>query len=344
MTVPHAQLAPGVAVPRVIVGAWQLSAGHSASPPDKAAVFDAWARLVDRGFTTFDCADIYRGVEELLGQFRRSSPRPIRVHTKLVPDRDALPSLDRAYLERIVDRSLTRLGVERLDLVQFHWWDYGVPGWVDAMGWLADLVAAGKIRHLGVTNFDVPRLAELLAAGVPVVSHQLQYSVLDRRPERGMAELCRRHGVAMLCYGTVAGGFLSERWLGAAPPPDTLENRSLVKYRLVIEECGGWTAFQGLLAALGHVARRHGVDVASVASRWVLDRPGVTAAIVGARSDRHLAALERLMALQLTEADRRELEGALESVACPAGDVYDLERDPAGPHAAIMRYGLNRDA
>jgi hypothetical protein len=76
----------------------------------------------------------------------------------------------------------------------------------------------------------------------------------------------------------------------------------------------------------------------------VLDRPGVTSAIVGVRNDRHLAALERLVALELTDADRLELDRALEDVACPRGDVYDLEREGSGPHAAIMRYDLNRDA
>ncbi|NIN67522.1 MAG: aldo/keto reductase, partial [Anaerolineae bacterium] len=83
--------------------------------------------------------------------------------------------------EASIDGSLLRLGVDRLDLVQFHWWDYDVPGYLDAAGWLADLLTAGKIRALGVTNFDTYHLRELVGAGIPIVSNQTQYSLLDRR-------------------------------------------------------------------------------------------------------------------------------------------------------------------
>ncbi len=92
------------------------------------------------------------------------------------------------------------------------------PRWLEALVWLDDLRRAGKVRHLGGTNFDTPHLREILAAGLPVVSMQVQYSLLDRRPENGFAALCQAHGVALLCYGTVAGGFLSDRWLGAPEP------------------------------------------------------------------------------------------------------------------------------
>ena len=213
---------------------------------------------------------------------------PVQVHTKYVPDLDRLPTHSRADVVRGVDRSLARLGVERLDLVQLHWWDYDVPGYVEAAAWLDELRRAGKIRHVGLTNFDQTRLEEIVAAGVPIVSHQVQYSVLDRRPADGMATLCARHGIGLLCYGALAGGFLSERYLGRADPAAPLENRSLVKYRLIIDEFGGWDRFQEMLAALGAVAARHGVGIGAVAIRWVLDQPGVSGVIVGARHARHL--------------------------------------------------------
>ena len=122
--------------------------------------------------------------------------------------------------------------------MQLHWWDYAVPGVLDAISWLGDLRRAGKIRHLGLTNFDTPHVEAIAAAGVPVVSHQVQYSVLDRRAAGDMARACRRHGIGLLAYGALGGGFLSERWLGQAAPREPLENRSLVKYRLIIDECG----------------------------------------------------------------------------------------------------------
>jgi aryl-alcohol dehydrogenase-like predicted oxidoreductase len=93
--------------------------------------------FVEAGITTFDCADIYTGVEELIGAFLAdyrpgTGGRPeVQVHTKYVPDLRSLGSLRKADVEGAIDRSLRRLRVDRLDLVQFHWWDYSVPGWIE---------------------------------------------------------------------------------------------------------------------------------------------------------------------------------------------------------------------
>ena len=228
-------------------GGWQLAGGHGAIDR-RTAIADMHA-FVDAGITTFDCADIYTGVESLIGEFIRERGRSsdLQIHTKYVPDRSRLAGLTAADVAGAVERSLARLGVEALDLVQFHWWDYAVPGAIDALGWLDDHRRAGRIRHLGVTNFDTPTLSALLDAGLPVVSHQVQYSVLDQRPAAAMRALCSARGVQLLCYGTVAGGLLGERYLGAPPPVEPLENRSLVKYRLIVDEAGGWAALQRLL-------------------------------------------------------------------------------------------------
>lgn len=343
-------LAPGYRISRLLKGGWQLAGGHGRIDRDQA-IADMF-RFAAAGLTTFDCADIYTGVERLIGEFLArwraergvSGASAIRVHTKFVPDIAALPHVGRADVQRAIDRSLRRLRVETLDLVQFHWWDYAVPGYVEVAGWLADLRQAGKIRHLGVTNFDVPRLTELLDAGLPIVAHQVQYSLVDRRPEHGMVELCRSRGVGLLCYGALQGGFLSARWLGVPAPGDTLENRSLAKYRLILDEWGDWPLFQALLDALASVSRRHGVGLGSVALRWVLDRPGVAGVIVGARHAAHLDDTRRALALELDDEDRARLDAVLGRAVGPAGDTYALERIPGGRHAAIMRYDLNAAA
>jgi aryl-alcohol dehydrogenase-like predicted oxidoreductase len=341
--IPRVDLAPGVSISRLIKGGWHLAGDHGEVVPEEA--LRDMAAFVDAGITTFDCADIYTGVEELIGKFRRAYPghaSRLRVHTKLVPDLDQLATVDRAYVERIVDRSLRRLGVERLDLVQLHWWDCTVPRHVEVALELERLRRAGKVDGIGLTNFDTAQLRDFLDAGVPVLTHQLQYSLLDDRPERGVADLCRARGIALLAYGTVAGGFLSDRWLGRPPPAEPLENRSLVKYRLMIDEFGGWPLFQELLGAARRVADRHGCDIATVATRAVLDRPGVASAIVGATSTAHLGAHARVGALVLDAEDLANLEAVTRRRAGPAGDVYALERDREGPHGRIMKYNLNR--
>lgn len=337
------EIRPGYRMARVINGCWQLSDGHRPGGVDRRRAIDGLLRRVDAGLTTFDCADIYAGVESLLGALgravrQRGGPE-IQIHTKLVPDHAALPTLDRRYVERIVDRSLRRLGVERLDLVQLHWWHYDVPGWLDAAGWLDDLRRAGKVAALGVTNFDLPRLRTLCDAGLPIVALQLQYSLLDRRPERHVVDFCRSRGIALLAYGTLAGGYLGARHLGA--PDRQPSNRSLVKYRLMIDEAGGWARFQALLVVLDDIARRHGSTLSSVALRALLDRPGVGAAIVGTRGDEHLDETLAVFRMRLEASDHELLERALAELIIPPGDVYDLERAPEGRHARIMKTDLN---
>lgn len=337
----RATLAAGYEISRVLKGGWQLAGGHGAI--DAVTAFADMDRFAEAGITTFDCADIYTGVEELIGQWlrTRSSAAAIQVHTKYVPDVDRLAAHSRADVVRGVDRSLQRLGVEILDLVQLHWWDYDVPGYVEASLWLNELRAAGKVRHIGLTNFDRQRLVEIADAGVPVVSHQVQYSVLDRRSS-SMVEDCASRSIGLLCYGALAGGFLSERWLDAAAPTGALENRSLVKYRLIIEEFGGWELFQRLLQVLREIGARHGTGIGAVAMRWVLDQPGVAGIIVGARHARHVPAIAAALSLELTSADRDAIAALHAGASGPRGDVYGLERIKGGVHASIMRYTLNK--
>lgn len=338
MELESAELGPGMRVSRLAKGNWQLAERHGPAVEAERAIEDMRA-FVEAGITLFDCADHYVGVEALIGAFRRRHPvlaRTLRVSTKLVPDAGLLRRLRCADLEQIVDTSLARLGVERLDLVQFHWWDYAVPGYVQALHWLKDLQAAGKVGLIGTTNFDTARLREIVDNGVPVASNQLQYSVLDSRPERGMVEFCARHGISLLCYGVLAGGFLSARWLGAADPQPPFANRSLQKYRLIIEDFGGWARFQQVLRTLDAIARRHGTSIANVATRYVLDKPGVTVAILGARGAAHLGEALQALCLRLEDADRAGIDALARAAPGPAGDCYALERLEDGPHSTIM--------
>ncbi len=341
---PRAVLAPGVSIPRLIRGGWQLAGDHG--PVDRERALADMARFMDAGLDTVDGADIYTGVEALYGEFnatrRRAGQPTFRVHTKFVPDASELAQVDAAYVRRIITRSLQRLGAEQLDLVQFHWWDYEVPGMVDAALHLRELQQEGLIAQIGGTNFDTARARQMLDAGVPLVSMQTQYSLLDRRSAAGLAALAASHGVQMLCYGTLAGGFFSERWLGQADPGFAFSNRSLVKYRLIIEEFGGWDAFQALLRTLQGIAQRHEAGLSAVAIAWVLAQSGVAAAIVGARYADALAPTLAALRIQLTPQDHAELAPLLQAARGPAGEPYALERDRSGRHGRIMKYDLNK--
>ena len=197
---------------------------------------------------------------------------------------------------------------------------------------------------LGGTNFDAARVREMAEAGAVMATMQVQYSLLDSRPAGAMSALCREIGTKMLCYGTLAGGFLSDAWLGKPAPEGPLANRSLVKYRLIIDEFGGWDLFQTLLAAVRRVADRHGASLSNVASRYVLDLPQVAGVIVGGRHAGHLSDTLRLCRVRLTDADRAEIAAVLARSLGPGGEVYALERDRTGRHGSIMKYHLGDGA
>ena len=342
------ELAPGYSISRVIKGGWQLAGGHG-HVDERQAIADMHA-FVKAGFTTFDCADIYTGVEELIGKFlRRFAPDiesgelpPVQLHTKYVPDLDQLARVSRTDTEKIIDRSLRRLGVERLDLVQFAWWDYSIPRYVDVCMQLVDLQKTGKIRHIGATNFNLATLREMIEAGAPLISNQVQYSVLDQRPARAMQAFLQDKGMSFLCYGVVAGGFLSDSYLDVAEDEFIAGNRSQTKYRLIIEEFGGFDAWQGLLRALHRIAAGHGVGIAEVAAAYVLQQQSVAAVIIGARNASHLRKLKKLPGLELSEAEIGKIRSAIADGAGIPGDVYELERDREGRHGQIMKYNLNR--
>ncbi len=344
---PTTNLSPDYEIPRIILGCWQLAQGHGQGCLTKG--YEHLRKAVELGFNTFDCADIYSGVEELLGQFisnlRRSNhvqAEQIKVHTKFVPDLSLLPHIKKVDVEEAIDRSLSRLDVERIDLVQFHWWDLSIPGFIECARFLNDLRIAGKIRLIGVTNFGEKEVRQLIAAGIPIVSDQVQYSVLDSRPARTLAPFCEAHGTKLLCYGAAAGGFLSDRYLHQAEPMAPFENRSLTKYSLIINEAGGWTRFQKLLGVLHEVARSHNCDITTVGICYMLTKPAVGAIIAGTRSGDHLGAYLKALEIKLTPEDINRISDSLSTLTPIPGDVYELERDRSGPHGRIMRYELNR--
>lgn len=345
----YTDLAPGHRISRVIKGGWQLSEGHG--QVDLSTSVDDMIAFCDAGITTFDCADIYTGVEDMIGVFRTAylnqrgaeALAQIKVHTKCVPDLEKLADFTREDLTAGIDTSLKRLKCDTLDLVQFHWWDYEVDRYIEVAGWLADMRAEGKITNIGATNFDTDTMMAMVDAGIPLVSIQVQYSLLDDRPARRMAEAAKKAGIGLLCYGSVSGGLLSERWLGVPEPTGDFENRSLIKYKLIVDEFGGWSLFQTLLQTLASVAARHDTDIASIASRAVLDRPGVAAVIVGARNASHIASNAALPDINLTDVDHAKIAVVLAQANPVPGDVFDVERDRNGPHGSIMKYNLNKE-
>lgn len=299
---------------RLLNGLWQVSGAHGVIDPQLAvrAMFD----YHDSGFITWDLADHYGPAEDFIGAFRRglaaargeAALAAVQAFTKWVPRPGRMT---RPIVEQAVAASRRRMEVSMLDLLQFHWWDYRDPNYLEALQHLADLRDAGQIRHLGLTNFDTERLAFIIQHGIRAVSNQVQYSIIDRRPEVRMAAFCQQRGVWLLAYGTLCGGLLTDRYLNQPEPrPAALNTASLRKYKQMIDAWGGWSLFQELLTTLRRIADRHGVSIANVAVRFILDQPAVAGVIAGARlglSD-HRGDNARVFVFALDADDRAQID------------------------------------
>ena len=328
-TIPATTIGDNLTIPRIVTGLWQVAGGHGEIDPGKAV--DHMASLHAEGLTSFDMADHYGPAEELTGGLirRLGDERTVQASTKWCPEPgDMTPEVVR----KAIDRSRRRLASETIDLLQFHWWDYLDPRYIDAMLELASLREEGLIANLGLTNFDSAHLRILLSLGVPVVSNQVHYSLLDARAAGEMTEVCEPAGIKLLCYGTLAGGFFSEQWLDRPEPgeEEVAGNWSRMKYLRFIRAAGGWDVFQRLLHTVVSVAQKHSVSTANVAVRWVLQQPAVAAVLVGTRlglSD-HTDDNERLFSFELDAEDLARIAEARSHLQPIPGDCGDEYRKP----------------
>jgi len=329
--VDRVALAPDLSISRVLTGLWQIAdMERDGRTLDPEATARALAPYAEAGFTSFDMADHYGSAEIVAGLFREQvgAASDVQLFTKWVPKPGPLT---RAHVRAAVERSLDRMRATTIDLLQFHAWSYADPSWLDGLFYLQELKGEGMIRHLGLTNVDSAHLNMVMASGIPIVSNQVCFSLLDQRAAGALSDVCRAHGSKLLAYGTLAGGWLSEKWLGQ-PEPDWERTGtwSQMKYGRFMRVTGGWSALQRVLSAAAAVARRHGVSIANIASRYILEHPAVGGVIIGARPGEreHIADNLRLFSFSLTESDREELHAALATLTPIAGDCGDEYRKP----------------
>ena len=323
------QFTPDMEICRILNGMWQVSGAHGPIDPEVAVA--AMFPYMAEGFTTWDLADHYGPAEDFVGEFRRQlaakqgadAPAGMQAFTKWVP---RPVSMTRSVVENAVDVSLRRMDVPCLDLLQFHWWDYQNPGYLDALSHLQDLRGEGRIKHVALTNFDMEHMKRIVDHGIRIVSNQVQFSMVDRRPEVQMAQYCRDQGIHLLAYGTLCGGLLSEKYLGQPEPSRAgLNTASLSKYKQMMDAWGGWELFQELLGVLKAIADKQSVSVSNVAVRYILDRPAVAGVIIGVRLgvSGHSESNARVFDFNL---DLEDLD-QIESVLSRSRDLYQIIGD-----------------
>ncbi|MEY4151213.1 MAG: hypothetical protein RJB28_280 [Actinomycetota bacterium] len=323
-------LTSDLTITRAITGLWQIADmekdGSTLDPIATAKYMEPYANA---GLTTFDMADHYGSAEIIAGTFKKSSNiKNIRLLTKWVPKPGPVT---RDEVRAAVQERLRRLNVERVDLLQYHAWKFSNPFWLDALMYLQELKEEGLIGALGTTNFDTAHLRIAKSSGVDIVSNQISYSLIDQRGGGKMADYCASNGIAILAYGTLLGGFLSRKWLGAPEPTgDALRNWSLMKYKRFIDAAGGWQKFQHVLSVLNEIANETGKSISIISSKYQLNQKSVGAVIVGARlgENAHFADTVSLFDFSLTQEQSDRIATALATLTPIPGDCGDEYRKP----------------
>ena len=329
MNQKYFRLASDLNICRIVNGMWQVAGGHGNI--DRESALADMIRYHEAGFTTWDLADIYGPAEDFIGGFRNrlltlrgiKELDNIQSFTKWVPQPNRITQ---SMVQSSIESSLSRMHVSSLDLLQFHWWDYNNPYYMDALKYLSDLKDTGSIRHLALTNFDTEHIQMIIDSDIQITSNQIQFSIIDRRPEVKMISFCKEHNISLLAYGSICGGLLSERYVGRKEPSAIeLDTLSLRKYKRMIDTWGGWNLFQNLLLTLNDVAKKHNVSIANVATNYILAKPTVAGVIIGVRLGivDHLGENANVFTFNLDDSDRDSIDAICEK----SNDLFEVIGD-----------------
>ena len=323
-------LADDLKICRILNGMWQVSGTHGQI--DKQMAIKSMIEYHNNGFTTWDLADIYGPAESYIGEFRRELNSEQIVNsqalTKFVPNPGPM---SKSIVEHYIDQSLQKMNTDTLDLVQFHWWDYNDLSYMNVIEHLFSLKEKQKIKHVGLTNFDTERVKIMTEKGFTPITNQVQYSILDQRAEKLMVPFCQEHGIKILAYGTLLGGFFSEKYLKVDEPTRAdLDTASLQKYYNMIQEWGGWELFQELLDTINTISKKHDCSIANVATKFILDRPAVAGVIIGARLgiSEHIEDNSKAFDVKLNSDDL----SAISSVTTKAKNLFEIIGDCGGEY------------
>lgn len=325
------ELAKGLEISRVVTGLWQIAdMERHGNTLDPIATSKFMMPYLEAGLTSFDMADHYGSSEIITGTFKNSLENKNRVQlfTKWVPKPGKITKED---VRAAVKTALQRMQQPSIDLLQFHAWYYPDASWLDGLFYLKDLQEEGLIKYIGVTNFDAAHLRIALASGIPIVSNQICHSLIDQRANGQMAAVCNQYGVKLLTFGTLAGGFLTDKWLDQPEPTiESLTTWSQMKYKRFIDASGGWTRYQKLLQTVKKIADKHDVSIANIASRFILENTAVAAVIVGARlgESQHIDDNVCMLKIKLDDSDVTAIKNAQQELDPIPGDCGDEYRKP----------------
>ena len=320
-------------IPPVIIGLWQIADIERKNATfNPVSVVENMEAYLDAGLNFFDMADHYGSAEIIAGLLykkRKEEGKSLPVlATKWVP-KPGHNSKD--IVKDAVTLALNRLQVDQLDLLQFHAWDYTDPSWIETMFYLDELRKEGYIKALGITNMDTVHLKMAIDSNIPIVSNQISHSLFDQRAVHKMIPYCLENQIRVLCYGTVAGGFFSNKWLGKVEPSiEDLPTWSLMKYKRFQEEVCDWKQFQDLLRQLDGISKKLDLSIAQLASLYIKEEFHCNSVIIGARLGEleHITENKQVSNMGLDEESKLEIAHCLKQFNSINGDCGDEYRYP----------------
>jgi aryl-alcohol dehydrogenase-like predicted oxidoreductase len=294
----------GPSVPVIGFGAWPIGGGMGSI--DNRDAIRTLHHAFDQGVTLVDTAEAYRSSEDVVGRALASWSGPrerIFVATKVRGD-----DLSAGHIAEAAEQSLRRLGVDTIDLLQAHSWDARHP--IDeTMQAFERLVTSGKVRYVGVSNFDVSQMEDAWRAA-PFLTLQPRYNLLDREIEPGILPYCQRRGIGVLAHSPLAKGLLTGRYQSGHVFAAEDERSQMGRF-----QGDEFTRLLARTAPLGRWAEERGHTLLELAIAWVLSHPAVTVCLCGGKSPEQVDDHVRAASWHLSSDDLREIERLLSGSA-----------------------------
>jgi aryl-alcohol dehydrogenase-like predicted oxidoreductase len=301
----------GIVVPALGVGVWSWGDKGTwgyGTTHTRADVTQAYRACLDAGLNFFDTAEIYGWgeSERILGECRREDGRPIIIASKFAP----LPyRFSARKLLDALDATLQHLGVSSIDLYQIHW-PYTILNKIALMDMMAKAYNAGKIRAIGVSNYNVKQMraahARLARYGIPLASNQVHYSLLHRKPEtNGVLDACRELDMALIAYSPLQQGLLTGKYRAG-------QTFNLTRARRMFRSYGtaALNKIEPLLKTMETIAQARNKTTAQVALNWLLAKDEHIIPIPGAKNARQATDNAGAIGWRLSEEEFRRVDEA----------------------------------
>ena len=296
----------------VSLGTWVLGGDQWGRVDDKQSIATI-QKAIDLGINLIDTAPIY-GIGhsgKIVGKAIKGRRHRVLIATKCGLQKKGkriVLNLKPAEIRKELENSLFRLDIERIDLYQCHWPDPNTPIEI-TLEEMLKMQAEGKIKYIGVSNFDVPLLEKALNC-TPIVSVQSQYSLLERGIEKSVLPFCKEKGIGVMTYGSLGSGILT----GKYKKQPVFKKNDARNFFYPFFKVPHWGFSQDFISGIKRIAKEKGKPVAQIAINWLTQQPGVTTAIVGARTSEQVETNAAAGEWELTEGDLSRIESIYQRI------------------------------